>query len=343
MPSPTLDRYRATVRRQLGRAKRAVIRTASLSRPQPRPPEEAGADPEWPDPINPVLHQPPLVIPGGLTRERVLESLVSISIEASPRGELEAYARVDCDRFLRTLDLVPDGPGLLLEIGAGPYFTTTLIQRFRQQVELTLTNYFGGEPGESYQLVDIDDFDGQREQHKLSYINVNIEEHALPFEDGTFDIVVYCEVLEHMTNDPWQTLLEVKRVLRPGGLLVLTTPNVARLENIARLVAGDNLYDPYSGYGPYGRHNREYTSAELVRLLERCGFAPETVYTADVHDNRAAQFCDLRHLAGLLHGRSDTLGQYHFTASRNAGVAAELRPTWLYRSYPLDLLEAETV
>ena len=324
---------------------------ARVSRTRPRPaPVVAASDvppsapetvPGWPDPINPVRHQPPLPIPEGLTRERILESLASISIEASPRGELEGYARQDCDRFLRTVALVPEGPAKLLEIGAGPYFTTTLLQRFRPQVELVLTNYYGGDSGEGHQLVDIDDFDGRPEQHKLAFVNVNIEEQALPCDDDTFDIVLYCEVLEHMTNDPWQTLIELKRVLRPDGLLVLTTPNAARLESIARLVAGDNMYDPYSGYGPYGRHNREYTQAELLRLLEHCGFAPQTVYTGDVHHNRAAEFCDLRRLAELLPGRSATLGQYHFTSSRNARPAAERRPAWLYRSYAPELLDQD--
>ncbi len=32
---------------------------------------------------------------------------------------------------------------------------------------------------------------------------------------------------------------------------------VSRLENVCRMIAGVNIYDPYSGYRPYGRHNRE--------------------------------------------------------------------------------------
>jgi SAM-dependent methyltransferase len=344
MPSGTANKYRSAARRRLGRVKRAMLHRMPLAKLQQTPlpaPAPVGADSAWPDSINPVQHQPPLPIPAALTRDKVVESLASISIEASPRGELEGYARQDCDRFLRTVALVPNEPAKLLEIGAGPYFTTTLIQRLRPQVEMTLTNYYGGEPFESHQLIDIDDFDGQTEQHKLPFVNVNIEEHNLPFDDDAFDIVLYCEVLEHMTNDPWRALVELKRVLRPDGLLVLTTPNATRLESIARLLANENLYDPYSGHGPYGRHNREYTQAELLRLLERCGFAPQTVYTADVHHNRAPEFCDLRRLAELLPGRSSTLGQYHFTASRNAGPEAERRPSWLYRSYAPDLVDAE--
>ncbi len=341
MPTKAETLYRSRIRPVLGRFKRAVIRRMpSAARPAGAAPV-AVADGAWPASIDPVHHQPPLPLPVGLTRESVLESLASISIEDSPRGELEGYARQDCDRFVRTVDLVPEEPGKVLEIGAGPYFTTTLLRRFRPGIELTLTNYFGGETGSGSQLVDIDGFDGRPEHYEMAYANVNIEENRLPFDDGTFDVILYCEVLEHMTNDPWQTLVELKRVLRPLGLLVLTTPNAARLENIARLVAGENVYDVYSGYGPYGRHNREYIQPELVRLLERCGFAVETIYTADVHHNRAPEFCDLRRLAELIPGRSTMLGQYFFTASRNVAAAAELRPDWLYRSYPAELLGSD--
>ncbi len=41
---------------------------------------------------------------------------------------------------------------------------------------------------------------------------------TLPFPDNTFDIVVMCQVMEHLRN-PWQTMREVRRVLRPNGLV----------------------------------------------------------------------------------------------------------------------------
>ncbi|MBT8228697.1 MAG: methyltransferase domain-containing protein, partial [Bacteroidia bacterium] len=46
----------------------------------------------------------------------------------------------------------------------------------------------------------------------------------LPFEEGTFDIVVSSEVIEHVP-DPLKAITEMHRVLKPGGILVLTTPN----------------------------------------------------------------------------------------------------------------------
>ena len=48
---------------------------------------------------------------------------------------------------------------------------------------------------------------------------------ALPFEENFFDAVVSLANLEHLEN-PQQNLIEIFRVLRPGGILLLTTPSV---------------------------------------------------------------------------------------------------------------------
>ena len=50
------------------------------------------------------------------------------------------------------------------------------------------------------------------------------QSEALPFRDGVFDLVTFLEVIEH-TQSPGESLDEVRRILRPGGRLALTTPN----------------------------------------------------------------------------------------------------------------------
>jgi 2-polyprenyl-3-methyl-5-hydroxy-6-metoxy-1,4-benzoquinol methylase len=53
---------------------------------------------------------------------------------------------------------------------------------------------------------------------------VNIEVSPLPFEDNMFDIVTSLEVIEHLC-DAELYLSEIARVLKPGGILIMTTPN----------------------------------------------------------------------------------------------------------------------
>jgi hypothetical protein len=63
------------------------------------------------------------------------------------------------------------------------------------------------------------------------------------------------------------------RVVRPGGFLVVSTPNATRLVNLYWLALGRSIWAGYSENGPYGRHNREYSLPEVKALLVRHGFA----------------------------------------------------------------------
>ena len=108
-----------------------------------------------------------------------------------------------------------------------------------------------------------------------------MEEDPFPYPDNSFSVVFFCEIIEHLLMNPLHSLNEIHRVLAPDGTLVITTPNVARLENVLALVAGTNIYDPYSGHGPYGRHNREYTLHDLAGVLEFAGFTIDRAFTAD--------------------------------------------------------------
>jgi SAM-dependent methyltransferase len=286
-------------------------------------------------------YQPPLPLPPGYTKERILDAFCTLSIDRSMIGELRNYAIADCERFLHTLALVPDGEGALLEIGGNPYFTTLLLRRFRPSYRLQVTNFFELPAGLASQRLSFTGFDGAAEEFDLEYHSVNIEKWTFPFSDGEMDVIVFGEVLEHMTNDPMHAMREISRVLKPGGLLVLTTPNAARIENVIALVEGRNIYDPYSGYGPYGRHNREYTRYELHRLLAFCGFEADISYTANVHPDVPATSVNLGALQaaiGSVRNRERDLGQYLFSRWRKVGECHPKRPAWLYRSYPADAL-----
>ena len=105
----------------------------------------------------------------------------------------------------------------------------------------------------------------------------DILEQPFPLPDNTFDFVTFTEVLEHLPTWPLRPLLEMARVLKPGGLLVLSTPNVAKLQNRMRLMAGRNIYtslETMISLSVYKRHVREYTLAEVKALVSRAGLAP---------------------------------------------------------------------
>ena len=282
---------------------------------------------------------PPLPLPEGISEQHLFEFITSVRVKDAPEAEMKAYGTNDFKRFVYTWGLAKEINGTCLELGGNPYFTTMLLKKFTN-LDVSLANYFGYENnGEFTQTVSYRDLDQSKKNEDLKYLHFNVEKDSFPYEDDEFDLVIFAEIIEHLLNDPCSVLREIKRVLKPGGTLILTTPNVARLENVARLISGANIYDPYSGYGPYGRHNREYNLHELEQLLKFEGFNPTMSFTADVHTNQAQIYCSVEEIAQLLRTRENDLGQYIFFKATLIKQETNLkRPSWLYRSYTEDEL-----
>ena len=156
----------------------------------------------------------------------------------------------------------------ILELGSNPYMMTILMQR-RFDFELELANYFedGVNATDSLHVAELD---GKRIEFPFRHFN--IERNIFPYPDDSFDCVLFCEILEHLLVNPDHAVAEMSRVIRPGGYLVVSTPNATRLTNLFFLAMGRNIWDWYSANGPYGRHNREFTLAEVRSLLDRYGF-----------------------------------------------------------------------
>jgi SAM-dependent methyltransferase len=89
---------------------------------------------------------------------------------------------------------------------------------------------------------------------------------SLPLDHASVDLVWCSEVLEHVA-DTAHLLLEVRRVLRPGGRLLVTVPFHGRFK--AALIA---LTRFESHFDPLGQHLRFYTRSSLAATLTDSGF-----------------------------------------------------------------------
>jgi SAM-dependent methyltransferase len=284
-----------------------------------------------------------VILPEGESLTSIFEYLASFNFDdGSSAEEMKNYLNHDFKRFLFTLNILPGGTETvareerrkLLEIGANPYFTSMLIKKFTRY-DLYMTNFFGLKDNKKMIQNKVNK---DRVKIDFEFYHSNIETDELPFEESWFDVVCFCEVIEHLVNDPIQALMRVKKHLKKDGHLVLSTPNVARLENVSKMLAGANIYDPYSGYGAYGRHNREYNKHELSLLMDHMGFEIEEMFSADVHPDGRHSFPALTKVEELIKFRNQDLGQYIFVRARNTREANKKKPTWLYRSYPADEL-----
>lgn len=116
-------------------------------------------------------------------------------------------------------------------------------------------------------------------EHHCSLVTRDIAREPLPFPDEQFSLVTFSEVLEHLPTERVDFVLsEIARVMQPGGVLIVTSPNQASLENRLRLLRGKSILDmpDEMGYaqGTFG-HIRLYTVAEVKAAMSARGFSLE--------------------------------------------------------------------
>lgn len=137
------------------------------------------------------------------------------------------------------------------------------------------------------------------------YDDVDVQQcdimQGLPFADESFDALMFTEVIEHM-EDPYKAMRELNRVLRPGGVLVLTTPNYGHIETRLNFLVGATMpgaFDCPLEPPLAGRAHPHISPFSLVRLhylLATSGFEVQEVTTC-IPKRRALL---LAPLAGLI-------------------------------------------
>jgi 2-polyprenyl-3-methyl-5-hydroxy-6-metoxy-1,4-benzoquinol methylase len=138
------------------------------------------------------------------------------------------------------------------------------------------------------------------ERAGIEFVSSNMN-HAEPFnhlKPQQFDVVIIAQVIEHILNHPLGLIRSLADVMRPGGLMILTTPNPATIMNAIRLLQGRSLLWGTNDFIDQPKvegsriisqgeiHYREYTSAELCHMLEGSGLRVEQSRYLPLGDSR---------------------------------------------------------
>lgn len=146
---------------------------------------------------------------------------------------------------------------------------------------------------------------GERSRHYEMDLNDAYFRELWPRLAGDgYDLVVFAEVIEHLYTSPEQALGCLKSLLKPGGRILVQTPNAAALKKRLKLLSGKNPYELIRLDRGNPGHFRELTVANLRGYAERCGLVVEGVWLDSnlVDGKRFDRFCDRvsRFLPGTL-------------------------------------------
>jgi SAM-dependent methyltransferase len=250
----------------------------------------------------------------------------------SQSAEARSYCETHLGRLVRTLELTPKGgeQDAILEMGA--YMQITPALRTKLGYGEVRGSYLGALGQVDRKTV----VSAEGEEFSCLIDLFNAETDVYPYPDEAFATVVCCELIEHLSEDPMHLMSEVNRILRPGGHMVLSTPNLSALRSISAVLGGyhPGLFAQYTarvgGNRSDPRHAREYVPREIAQLLEAAGFTVEQLETGPYGAARPKEhdwvlpILQQRGLSTEL--REDTI----HAVGRKTGPVRERYPGWLY-------------
>ena len=124
-------------------------------------------------------------------------------------------------------------------------------------------------------------------KHQIKIHKVNVETETLPFESNSFDLIIFSEILEHLRINPIKPLLEINRILKTNGRLILSTPNVTPIMKLDFLFNNESFqgnpvkeFEKLETLGHMG-HIRLYSLPEIKSILKHVNLVVKSVSYGD--------------------------------------------------------------
>lgn len=261
------------------------------------------------------------------------ETIASVVDELIPDNRLSGWANdasylsTHKRRYARTLDVLFSeslGGLKLLEIATSDVIPIA-INKLTGGTDITVTNFdlSKGTKGKHTCV------HGDEKLVVPSYY-VDLETMPLPAKDGEFDVILCCEVLEHLDVDPMFMLAELNRVLKDGGRLILTTPNITSSRGLWKMLRGIEPYffmQYHKDGSPY-RHNYEYSHSGLTAILKAAGFEGD-IWTEDSFEDGVGEDVAFLEAAGFKLNK-DLLGDNLFASVYKKSEVLDRYPSPIY-------------
>lgn len=200
--------------------------------------------------------------------ERVVNELRAIADALGP--EMQQYFAYNRWRYVALADVVGTvlaesdtrHPVRLLDVGPG--FQTLMFRRLWPELQIDTVGF----PDEKFPPAD-------GEHRAIFDLNDASDRTRWPTLPHSYDVITYCEVVEHLYTSPTHSLRFLGSTLAPGGRMIVTTPNGIALHRRLRLLAGINPQEMIREDLSNPGHYREYGRSELIALAAQVGLAPE--------------------------------------------------------------------
>jgi len=176
------------------------------------------------------------------------------------------------DEILRTL---PDGVNGLkvADVGCGEGVIPLALRHLGAEVWL-LDRFDEYAPDKNNHMGTTVEILDRFQRHGMTVEQRDFMADGLPPDWPTFDMITFLAVIEHLPHSPREALMSMRNQLRPGGRIVVATPNHAWIRTRLRLMFGRTVHYPLAVWWktPFFGHVREYTRAELAQMLRWAGF-----------------------------------------------------------------------
>jgi SAM-dependent methyltransferase len=234
-------------------------------------------------------------------------------------------------RYMHALRHMPFGKYLrsgdystALELGTTYIFPQLLLDTMGFE-RVDVTDFKQGTPGHGTSIRLPQD----PKSREVTAYNVDLEKQRLPCDEEIYDLVICFEVIEHMEVDPMFMIAEANRVLKPGGLLYLSTPNSTSARNVFKILNGyaPHFFMKYSKGATYHRHNIEYAPHQLVDLVSSGGFGIRKLWTVDTFEDGLPETIDFLAKSGF---STQHRGDNIFMIAEKVGPVLNRYPPTIY-------------